>query len=382
MHENTHLFPDRMQLYLGAVLMIMALLIGGGLALLPRHSGAAERPPRVAYLAPVHGTPQNIWIADPANPDDAYQVTFSESGIYNFAVSPEGDRIAFAEHNPDSGTIDLKMLNLDDGTITVLVTCPDSECKSPAWNPEGSMIAYERTIVRRNFSSLNPDPTSIWLLDLRDDPPTTRPLFNNPQILGHSPQWSPGGRRLAFYDLTSTGIRVYDFRRHDSVLIPSHHDSVGAFSPDGTQMAYLEIQVRESSGTHTRVRLADLTTGTTAPLDSPDEPVDDERVVWSPDGRYLALGRRYTDERYTPGRQIYRFDLETGEAEPLVVDAGYYHGYFAWDASGRWLVFQRFPDPGAQPDANDIHPEVWTVDTISGTLSKIATDVFLPQWVP
>ena len=62
--------------------------------------GFTVRRPRVAYLFPADDVPQNIWIADPADPDTAQQVTFSPGGIYDFAVSPRWveDRFCRKQH--------------------------------------------------------------------------------------------------------------------------------------------------------------------------------------------------------------------------------------------------------------------------------------------
>ena len=112
------------------------------------------------------------------------------------------------------------------------------------------------------------------------------------------------------------------------------------------------------------------------PVDE-DTPVEDSGAVWSPDGTRLAIARRYLDGRYTPGKQIYLLDPDTGEIEPLVVDPEYNHGALRWDASGRRIVFQRFSLSTA-----GARPEIWTVDVETGALELIAENAYLPAWVP
>ena len=62
-----------------------------------------------------------------------------------------------------------------------------------------------------------------------------------------------------------------------------------------------------------------------------------------PDGTLLAIARRYEDERFTRGAQVYLLDPEDGSVEALTEDARYANAFFSWDATGDRLVIQRFP---------------------------------------
>lgn len=340
------------------------------------------RRPEVAYLVPADATPQNIWIVDPADPASARQVTFSETGVYDFGVSPDGTQIAFAEYRGDTGTIDLKLLDLESGAVTLLVDCPASDCTTPTWSPNGDLIAYERVEVNDPFASAGVGQTRVWLIDLRPDPPTTRPLFSNSQAIGYAPTWSPDGSRVAVFDSSSQGIMIYDLSQDSAAFIPSRHGSVGAFSPDGTRLLFPDVILREGQGARTHLQIANLETQRFTDLTDPDEPIDDERGVWRPDGQAIAVARRYLDDRYTQGRQLYLIDADDGSAEPLVVDPAYYHGFFAWDPAGRQLVIQRFPQAAPQERAAEIRPEIWVFEVESGGLIKVADNAFHPRWVP
>jgi dipeptidyl aminopeptidase/acylaminoacyl peptidase len=341
------------------------------------------RSPQVAYLAPANESPQNIWLVDPGDPDSARQVTFSAGGIFNFDASPDGTRLVYAEHN-DSGTIDLHLLDLASGESSLLLACPDADCTTPAWSPDGTQIAYERMTYNTDLN-LGASPTRVWLLELggarAETPATTRPLFNDPQVVSYGPVWSPDGSRIAVYDSRSGGIMIYTFATDDELLIPTQHGSVGAFSPDGTRMAYPNLLLAEGT-TRTYIGLADLDSRAITTLTDPADPIDDERAVWEAGGQTLIVARRYLDERYTPGRQLYRVAVATGDAKPLIVDAGYYHGYFEFDPGRTRLVLQRFPQPGESPTDAQIVPEIWVYNTNADSLIQVASNAFLPQWVP
>ncbi len=342
------------------------------------------RTPRVAYLMPANTAPQNVWVADPADPSTAKQVTFSPSGILNFDASPDGTRIAFAERNTSTGTSDIKLLDLENGALQQLTNCPDSDCNSPVWRPDGTMIAYHRIDLNSDLTNVGTSPTRVWLIDLSTTPATTRPLFSDSQILGYNPEWSADGKRVAVYDNNSQGILVYDFDDEGSTtLIPTRNGGSDiSISPDGTKVVFPNLII-ENASARSNLLMADLTTNQVIELSNPSEPLDDATTAWSPDGRYLAIARRYLDDRFTRTRQLYLMDMQDQSVVPLVMDERYFNGFFSWDPQGTSLVIQRFPEltEDNQPN-NEGTPEIWTYELDTQTLVKVATNAYLPRWVP
>lgn len=340
------------------------------------------RRPQVAYLAPADSAPQNVWIADPADPSTAHQVTFSLSGIFDYGVSPDGTQIAFSENNSNTGTEDIKLLDVASGGIQQLTNCLDSSCTTPVWKPDGKMIAYQRVDYNSTDPNLPVSPTRVWLIDLSTVPATTRPLFADSQLLGHTPQWSADGSRIIVFDIRSRGIDIYDFTTGDIALIPSQYGTTGALSPDGTRLVFPEL-VFDNPEVRSNLQIADLTTRQYQALVPPEEPIDDDWAAWHPDGQRIAVARRYMDNRYTRGRQIYLLNVDDGSVEPLVVDERYASSWFSWDPNGRQLVIQRFPelDAAGLPN-NSGQTEIWTFDLETQALTRVAVNGFFPRWVP
>ncbi len=300
--------------------------------------------PRVAYLYPADSVPQNIWLADPAAPDSAQQITFSPSGVYDFAVSPDGSKIAFSETNAVTHTSDLKLLDLTTGALTQLTNCVDASCTTPAWRPDGNLIAYERVEFNTGMD-IGSSPTRIWLLDVTAVPATTRPLFQDTQILGYGAQWSADGQRLALVESASAAILVYDFSDDSVAAVPSRAGTSGALSPDGQLLAYPEISSpQEGQAFRSFLRIVGLSTGSQIDLSTPDDPFEESRAVWHPDGQRLAVARRYTDERFTRGYQIFMVNPNDGASEQLTDDPRYANQFFWFDPTGDQLVIQRFPE--------------------------------------
>ncbi|NWF70178.1 MAG: PD40 domain-containing protein [Chloroflexi bacterium] len=339
--------------------------------------------PRVAYLSPADGLP-NVWVASLDHPQAAQQVTFSPSGIYDFSVSPEGRRIAFSELDPLSQSAEIKVLNLDTGALVQVTNCTaeDSHCTNPVWRPDGNWLAYERIDFNNDLGSVGVSPTRIWLLDLSVNPPVTRPLFDDSQLLGYGPQWSGDGQRIAVFDNNTGGILIYSFADGGLITVPSRYGTTGTLSPDGLRLVFPEM-ILDGNQTRAYLRIADFGRSTFEALTAPDEPIDDTMPAWNSDGRRLAIGRRYLDERFTRGAQVYMLDTQNGEVTALVVDARYTNGFFSWDATGDRLVIQRFPELDEFGNPNPFgRPEVWVYDTQGGLLTQIAVNANRPRWIP
>ena len=354
-----------------------------------RYSFTVRRP-MVAYMYPANASlsaddasAPNIWIADPADPSSARQVTFSPTGIYDFAVSPDGTQIAFSESS-NTGTDEIKLYNLETGSLEQLTNCADSSCVTPVWRPDGNMIVYERIDFNSDLAQqgVGNSPPRLWILDLTSRPVQTRPLFSDLQILGTGAQWSADGTKISLFDSSNFNLLIYDFTQGETIAIPTTSSEPGALSPDGTQIVHSEL-TQPSDGFTIRpyLVLANLSSNEQTFISDVEIGYGDSWPRWRPDGEALALARR--DQSFSLGDQIVLYDPTTGEQQQLTDDPRYSNSYFRWDATGTQLVIQRFPllDEDNRPN-NDGQAEIWTLDVTTGTLTKVATNAFIPQWVP
>ncbi len=330
--------------------------------------------PRVVFLAPSDTLVRNLYRTD-LQTGAVEQLTTSEYGIEDFAVSPNGGEIAYSQADPD-GTINLWLLDLADQRARPLTNCIEARCYAPSWKPDGTQIAYQREDHNRG-TGLTARSSRAWVVDLATL--QTQLLFADAQILGEHPSWSPDGQAIAIFDPALPGIRIHNFATGSDTVIDTIQSATGWWSPNGQKLVY-PVLARGAAGTqfYTHLEMAALDSDLLTRISTLDAaPVEDGEAVWSPNGQRLAITRIYLDERYTPGKQIYLLDLETGQAEALVVDADYFHAALHWDAAGQRLVFQRYPLH--QPDAV---PEVWTYDLHTGQLQQRATNAMMPQWIP
>lgn len=372
------------KLDIAVLIIVVVCLVGVGIAGVL--SNPALQSARVGYLYPAFGGIQNVYMTDIDNPDNQVQLTDTAYGVFDFNFSPDGRWLAFAEKNGDA-VATLRLMDIPNRRVIELVDCValNAYCTTPAFSPDGKMLAYQRSESINGSYGLS----RIWLVDMSNPNYDTIPLIADTQVVGHSPVWSADGNTLAFYsaDTTQPDILIYDFvsREDDGVqlrFIPSTHGSMGTISPNGQEIVFPEI-VKRGDQIFSHLRIADLLDKEFASFTDPEGPTDDVFAQWSPNGETVAFARRYTDDRWTLGHQTYLRSTSADEEELVPIDFNerYNTSYFRWNSDGSKLVLQRFPLQNEDGTPNrDARPEVWVYDVETQTATLIISDAFIPQW--
>jgi TolB protein len=170
-----------------------------------------------------------------ANPDGSgvKQVTRPRRGVVDQYpdLSPDGETIVFHRMVPCpaggskdgmDGTCDLVYTVRQDGRgLKRLVPCafdaskpfPDScvGAHTPAWSPDGSMVAFSYSIVREEYDDALDLNRGIWIAnaDGTDRRQVTSLMPNS--FWDDEPQWSPDGKKIVF-------TRVDVQRKRDAVF--------------------------------------------------------------------------------------------------------------------------------------------------------------------
>jgi len=193
------------------------------------------------------------------------------------AWSPDGHRIAFITRMAGVGGVSLMTA---DGGDQRSLTGPVPSASAPAWSPDGRLIAFlaqsggsgaELYVTGTDFRDTRRIPTPatgvvpgvsefVWLPDGQHLAYTTRagPAQSDISVVrldggpprwfafGHTPSWSPDGRRVAFVVAHVGGGQTYlqDLPAGRSVpLTDAHYISMRpVWSPDGTWIAFLSIR--------------------------------------------------------------------------------------------------------------------------------------------
>jgi Tol biopolymer transport system component len=326
------------------------------------------RQPGVMYLSPADGQIRALWYL-PQDGSDPVEVYAPEHGMVDFEPSRDGTQVAFTANNQDQSS-DVWVMNARGGDLRQVTDCAPGLCSGPVWSPDGQLLAYERREPSPNGQS---GPARVWLFDLTSN--ETSPVFEDNQVLGFGPTWSPDGSRLAFFDANQQAIRVIDLATGQAEFIPSQMGEVGSFAPDSSTMAYVDIRA-VGGQFFSEIWLADF--GPDGGLSEFVEPAEEDRApAWSPTGEWIAFARRRIDRQGGFGGQLYLMNVATGQARQITDDPNYNNTRFDWDPTGSKILVQRF-----NLSATYATIETWLDDLESGELSPLIDNGFDAQWIP
>ena len=209
------------------LVLLIAMLAGGAAAQTPswRLAYATEsvnRPGLDVYLASVpNGKPRRI--AGVAGRDE-----------FSPAWSPNGKLIAYRRNPPRGDESDIMVVAASGGRPRNLTNSPGVADWSPAWSPDGRSIA---------FFSMRAGGRDIWVM--RQDGGQKRRLTRDGS-LNEYPTWSPKGRTIAFQSTRDGEFEIYamasDGRRQRNLTRHPSEDKWAAWSPDGNWIAFVSTR--------------------------------------------------------------------------------------------------------------------------------------------
>jgi len=359
------------------------------------------RQPRLAFLYPSVGAAQ-IYLLNPAS-GKSQALTDGSGEVLGFSLLSRGASLYYSLRTSQEGSA-IYRLALDRGESgagegdsqegafepELVHDCPEAVCRVPAVSPDGKYLAFERTPLPGGQEL---DAPMIWLLQLQDgDPDEDSGTNAEPYLAGDpnhqtlQPAWSSDGL-LTFYDTNAAAFIFVHPQDGEVARFPNQTGQPGDWHPNGRFYIAPEIffldenfadtieDVEPFANSHLLVfnwqdgAIQDLTV---------EETIEDSMPVFSPDGEYLALARKYLDEeRWTPGRQIWLMRLGSREAWPITDDPLYNHFEFAWDPAGGQLAYVRFNQSSLTEPT-----EIWVMDLESGRSSELIRGGYSPVWIP
>lgn len=357
---------------------VSALLTIGGLAvalllvLVVGKNGVRGREPQVVYVAGQNGQ-RELWVVG-LEGGPGVQLTDTGGRLFDFAVAPDGERIALSVYNDRRG-VDLWLVDRDGQNGRILLDCQAARCTTPAWSPDGAYLAYSREAAPLEVGKGHGAPR-LRMLHLASG--QEGPVYADSQVVGHGPAWSPDGRRIASWDGPSGGIRVLDLQTDEQVLLATETGASGAWSPGGKEMLFTRYETVE--GAHrAAIYRADFESGETRLfLNSEGGDAAYGMPAWSPDGERIAFSLRF--DQAGPARSIQIVGAD-GRPSGLVGsavggEADYIYGFYSWDAPGKALLFQR-TRLGSVAET-----EVGVYWLATGETRFLAKGDGWPQWLP
>lgn len=326
------------------------------------------REPLVAYLV-TDAEQSSIWQMglDGSQPQ---RMTSADVEVVSFDAANTGEFIVFTAGNQQGG-VDLWRVSRAGQDETLLLDCGLDRCTTPTISSNGARVAYSREAAGPSPDLPFGSPR-IWVLDLQSG--QNSPLYEDQQILGYNPSWSPDGNKLASFDGLTDRINIIDLQDGKQYIFASNTGGPIAWSPDSNQLLFTDIEQTEN-GLRTQVRLVDIALNESNILIG----INDERdysyysLAWSSLEDKAVLGFRAGEDK--PSQIFWLFNPALLEGVLIADQPNYTYNSPQWDPWGNSLIFQQFKLKGA------FNPEigVWRPGFSE---TKILTQGLMPHWLP
>jgi ABC-type nickel/cobalt efflux system permease component RcnA/Tol biopolymer transport system component len=326
---------------------------------------------RVVYLAAFEPGVEQLYVV-PAAGGDPQRFTQNTASVWDFAVSPDRALIAYASSREGGGSA-IWLIGADGSEERLVLDCDGAACRNVVWSPDGTQLIYER----QDFTpaaGTGIDSSSLWWVDVATG--ETGPVFQDTQLPGFSPRWSPNGQWLSYTAAGTTGMQIYNLQGGESYGLPNVTGSGAIWHP--TQNALLMTDVRPEGALYlTHLIWFDLETQALVDLTG-EGGIEDSLAAWRPDGGSIAVVRRViAEEASAPGNQVWLMRADGSEARVLTDNADAIHQQPVWSPDGRYLLYPLYDLSQEWPE-----PRIFRLDVETGEQIEIVSPGNFPDWLP
>ncbi len=338
-------------------------------------------PTLLAYVSPPEGG--DIYALAIGKGKAAPERLTHTGGVLGFAPSSDGRFVYFSAR--DGVGVSLFVLDraakAPSAAVKKLVACGDDQCLSPAPSPDGRWLAY----TRGDGPDGAPRVHILRLKDHREMP------WLPPNHSTRAPIWSPEGQ-LACYDATAKGYLVLAPPDGKTLaFLPNDTGESAAWAPDGRALVAIEMRLIKPSSPNATPQAPSQAPYLAAhlilyrfapqrqPLDLTRDPnLEDATPAFSPDGQWLAFGRKALDPaHWTPGRQLWLMHPDGSAAHQVTHAPNKNHLDFAWHPTQPLLAYARTNQTDfTRP------PEIWLYNLQTGDQRLLVTNGIMPRWLP
>ena len=330
------------------------------------------RDPLVIYLSGDLGA-ANLWTSGLAGNPPPRQITRAPGAIWDYAPAPNGEQIMYSMINSENG-MDLWTVGRDGQGNHILLNCGPDQCSTISWCQNSQRIVYNR-----QGAGISPEaPLGAprpWLLDTKTG--ETKPLYEDQQVIGYAPAWSPDCQKVASFDGINGGIQILDLQTKKNVFVPSISGMGGNWSPD-SQSLYFTNVLENGTDFDEQVFKANADTGQTQRIFTSQQLVavtNFDNPAMSPKGDWLAAGVR--NGANIPGSQIWLISEDGQKIQAVTHDPNFTYDEYSWDPWGDRLVFRGLKLASSQ---GGNMTSVWVAH--SGQVTLIADNATMPFWLP
>lgn len=366
-------FLDRLAPFMPVVSAVIVLLLGFALTwgavaraqetfTFASPVQASVNEARVLYLVEWEDRVKSLFITEYRS-NTSRVITPAEQSVAEFAVSPNQESVAYVIQTQQREN-ELWLMDLASMEARQLSNCVDAICSGIVWSPDGTRLIYEHLSLLVNSSGL---PT-LWWIDIATG--AEQPVFQESQLPGGNPRWSPNGEWLSY--ATPEGIRLYHLENGETRMIENILGAAALWSPNGKQILLRDVVIRHGQFV-TQLFLYDLETERIVNL-NPNDSMENILAAWSPDGSSVAVVRR--DLSVPRGDQIWLMRADGSDARMLTNDADVLHSSLNWSPDGKYLLYDVY-----FLDAFPFEAALRVLDVVSGEVRDLEIKGFNPKWV-
>ena len=305
-------------------------------------------------------------------PEIENQLTKTDGWVYDFTVSPDGERIIFSKMNDQSG-MDLWLIGRHGESPNMVLDCGVDRCSSPDWNPIRDQIVYlmEKSIT----SSLTWDLPVPYRLNLVTG--NVSALFKDQNQIGYDPIWSSRGQWISIWQGDRGGTVILQAESQEVGYADPDSEDTGCWSPEERYFYYSNVR-QEGLPIVSIIYQVEILSGL--------------RDFYT-DGSLLDLGYNYyypvchpngegllavvqVDPKI-PQRELWWIQAD-GSYQKIYTDLSQMVTQFTWNPAGSRVMFLRDTLLGLQ-DGSKIM--IWEKDS-GEELSEISDHVFKARWLP
>ncbi len=317
---------------------------------------------RILYLREDENRIKGLFITDFSR--DTFRLVSEENqSVDDYIVSPDFSQAAYMTQN-ESASNEIWLLDLESLTGRKLTGCKDAICSGLVWSPTGSRIIYEHMSLDGNASGL---PT-LWWVDVTTA--EAQPVFQDSQLPGGNPRWSPDGKWLSY--ATPEGIRLYNLESGETRVIENVLGAAAMWAPNSKTILLRDVVIRHDQFV-TELFIYGVESQTLVNI-SHDKGFENTLAAWSPDEEMIAVVRR--DLTVTRGDQIWLMKPDGSDARVLTNDADALHGSLNWSPDGKYLLYELYA-----LDKFPFSSRLKVIDVESGEARDLEIDGFNPKWV-